>query len=107
MSKKYNEEAKKPEASGKAPMDMLQKLESFMARGHRMRVPHLLLVDIVREISELRNKKDFPQEPTREMWAAMGDAVVQVHTDHGTRMALHHDLITQAVYKAAWKAAPL
>jgi hypothetical protein len=40
-----------------------------------------------------------PVEPTREMWAAMADAVLATRD-------LHHDAITAAVWSAALAAAP-
>ena len=43
--------------------------------------------------------KLVPIEPTREMWAAAGDAVVALNGQH-------HDSISEAVYKAMLAAAP-
>jgi hypothetical protein len=40
-----------------------------------------------------------PREPTREMWAAMADAIVGKTT-------VHHDVVTEAVYRAALASAP-
>lgn len=41
-------------------------------------------------------------EPTREMWAAAGDAVVRLQVDGHH----HHDKYSEAVYRAMWAAAP-
>lgn len=43
--------------------------------------------------------KLVPIEPTREMWAAAGDAVVALNSQH-------HDAISGAVYNAMLVAAP-
>lgn len=43
--------------------------------------------------------KTVPVEPTREMWAAMGDAALRLGP-------VSHDAISEAVWKAALKAAP-
>lgn len=43
--------------------------------------------------------KLVPVKPTREMWAAAGDAVVALNSQH-------HDAISSAVYKAMLAAAP-
>lgn len=43
--------------------------------------------------------KLVPLKPTREMWAAAGDAVVALNSQH-------HDAISEAVYKAMLAAAP-
>ena len=43
--------------------------------------------------------KLVPIEPTREMWAAAGDAVVALNSKH-------HDAISEAVYNAMLNAAP-
>lgn len=43
--------------------------------------------------------KLVPVNPTREMWAAAGDAVVALNSQH-------HDAISEAVYKAMLAAAP-
>lgn len=43
--------------------------------------------------------KLVPVKPTREMWAAAGDAVVALKSQH-------HDAISEAVYKAMLAAAP-
>lgn len=43
--------------------------------------------------------KLVPINPTREMWAAAGDAVVALKSQH-------HDAISEAVYKAMLTAAP-
>ena len=43
--------------------------------------------------------KLVPIEPTREMWAAAGDAVVALNSQH-------HDAISEAVYKAMLASAP-
>lgn len=43
--------------------------------------------------------KLVPVKPTREMWAAAGDAVVALNSHH-------HDAISEAVYKAMLAAAP-
>src|SRR5699024_214981 len=45
------------------------------------------------------NYKLVPLDPTREMWAAAGDAVVALTSQH-------HDAIREAVYKAMLDAAP-
>jgi len=45
------------------------------------------------------NYKLVPLDPTREMWAAAGDAVVALTSQH-------HDAISEAVYKAMLDAAP-
>jgi hypothetical protein len=44
-----------------------------------------------------------PAEPSREMWAAMGDAVVKFDGDS----VVHHDVVSTAVWEAAIEAAPL
>jgi hypothetical protein len=44
--------------------------------------------------------KALPAEPTREMWAAMGNALVAL-----PRHEMHHDAIAGAVYRAAFSAA--
>lgn len=46
--------------------------------------------------------KWMPAEPTREMWAAAGDAVVRLQVDGHH----HHDKYSEAVYRAMWAAAP-
>lgn len=38
----------------------------------------------------------LPESPTREMWEAMGNAVVKI----GPPMPVHHDIISEAVYDA-------
>ena len=43
--------------------------------------------------------KLVPVEPTREMWAAAGNAVVALNSQH-------HDAVSEAVYKAMLAAAP-
>lgn len=43
--------------------------------------------------------KLVPIEPTREMWAAAGNAVIALESSH-------HDAISEAVYMAMLKAAP-
>lgn len=43
--------------------------------------------------------KLVPVKPTREMWAAAGNAVVALNSQH-------HDAISEAVYKAMLAAAP-
>lgn len=43
------------------------------------------------------NREDA--EPTREQWAAMGDALMKLRREHGT-LDLHHDLIADTVIKA-------
>lgn len=42
-----------------------------------------------------------PVEPTREMWAASGDAVVRL-----TNIGIHHDIVSRVVYDAMLAAAP-
>jgi hypothetical protein len=46
--------------------------------------------------------KLVPVEPTREMWKAAGDAVVALQKTS----TLHHDKISDAVYRAMLAAAP-
>lgn len=41
-----------------------------------------------------------PREPTREMWAGMGDAVVRLGIN------LHHDLASETLWEAALAASP-
>lgn len=41
----------------------------------------------------------IPKEPTREMWAEMGDAIAKL------RQPIHHDVIAKAVYDAIIKQA--
>jgi DNA-directed RNA polymerase subunit RPC12/RpoP len=50
--------------------------------------------------------KTLPDEPTREMWAAMSAAFIAVHREHNREMTLNADTVTEAVYRAAYGAAP-
>ena len=49
--------------------------------------------------------KLVPVEPTREMWAAAGDAV-QNNPDMRGRINVHHDIVSETVYRAMLAAAP-
>ena len=51
---------------------------------------------------DLEGRKLDPVEPTREMWAASGDAIMALPNAGNT----HHDQISEAVYRAMLAAAP-
>lgn len=51
------------------------------------------------EIAAMAGLKPVPVNPTREMWAAMGDAAVNL--GH-----VHHDKLTEAAWRAGVAAAP-
>ena len=48
--------------------------------------------------------KLVPIEPTREMWAAAGNAIGELRRKHGTT-ELHHDILSETVYQAMVEAA--
>lgn len=48
--------------------------------------------------------KPLPEEPTREMWAAMSAAFIAVHREYGREMTLNADTVTEAIYRAAFGA---
>lgn len=49
--------------------------------------------------------KELRREPTREMWAASGDAQHKRYGNVGFNF--HHDVVTECVWSAAWDAAAL
>lgn len=68
-----------------------------------------IVTDAVKEAeSHLRTTPEgwqlVPIEPTREMWAASGNAVGELRRKHGTT-ELHHDILSETVYKAMIEAA--
>lgn len=78
--------------------------ESFNEEDWRAR--EILLAELARLSKLVAEREEWvmvPREPTREMWAAMGDAVVglQARQNHS------HDAMAEAVYQAALAAAPL
>lgn len=67
---------------------------------------HVDRVNTERLIAAIRALNDvgyevLPREPTREMWAASGNAVV-----NGKLGRVHHDKVSQAVWDAMLAAAP-
>lgn len=63
------------------------------------------LFDMIGKGEPVTDSLRVPVEPTREMWAAAGDAFSKVHRDNDRVPTLHHDAVTEAVWHGFLKGS--
>lgn len=58
--------------------------------------------EVTQQVAVPQGWKPIPTEPTKAMWKAAGDAVVALQNTS----TMHHDKISDAVYRAMLAASP-